>query len=208
MPSSSPWPLIHAERAALAGDLASVAGSAWTTPSLCAGWTVHQTLGHMVATAKMTPLRFIAKFAGSGFRFNAMSAKGVAGECAGTPQDTLAEFRAHANDSTAPPGPVDSWLGETIVHATDIRWPLGLSHDFPVEAVVRVAEFYKNSNALIGAKNRIAGVSLRASDAEWSTGIGPQVAGPLLPLVMAMTGRHAALPHLSGPGLDALTARF
>lgn len=208
MSSSSPWPTIHRERAALADELASVPESDWSTPSLCEGWTVHQILGHMVSTAKMTPPKFIAKFAGSGFRFNAMTAKGVAGETAGTPSETLAELRAHANDSTAPPGPVDSWLGETIVHGTDIRWPLGLSHDFPVEAVVRVATFYKDSNALIGAKSRIAGLSLRATDVEWTTGSGPEVTGPILPLVMAMTGRRAALTHLSGPGLDTLAARF
>jgi uncharacterized protein (TIGR03083 family) len=208
MSSSSPWPIIHRERAALADELASVPEGDWNTPSLCDGWTVHQMLGHMVSTAKMTPPKFIVKFAGSGFRFNAMTAKGVAGETAGTASETLAEFRALANDSTAPPGPVDSWLGETIVHGTDIRWPLGLSHDFPVEAVVRVANFYKNSNTLIGAKTRIAGLGLRATDVEWSTGSGPEVTGPILPLVMAMTGRRAALTQLSGPGLDTLAARF
>lgn len=208
MSSSSPWPTIHAERAALAEDLAGLPESAWNTASLCEHWTVHQILGHMVATAKMTPPRFIAKFAGSGFRFNTMSAKGVAGETAGTPEATLAEFRAHANDSTAPPGPVDSWLGETIVHATDIRWPLGLARDLPVEAVVRVADFYKNSNALIGAKTRIAGLTLRATDTDFSTGSGPEVAGPILALVMGMTGRPAALQHLSGPGVDTLATRF
>jgi uncharacterized protein (TIGR03083 family) len=100
-----PLALIHSERAALADELASVPESAWNTPSLCEGWTVHQALGHMVATAKMTPPRFIVKLASSGFRFNAMAAKGIAGETAGTPVDTLAEFRARSRlDRTARAG--------------------------------------------------------------------------------------------------------
>jgi len=70
-----------------------------------------------------------------------------------------------------------------------------------------VADFYKGSNTLIGAKNRIAGVALRATDTDWSHGSGPEVSGPLLSLVMAMTGRKVALDDLEGPGLEVLRAR-
>jgi hypothetical protein len=37
--ADSPWPVIHAERAALADDLAALALDRWRTPSLCAGWS-------------------------------------------------------------------------------------------------------------------------------------------------------------------------
>ena len=90
-----------------------------------------------------------------------------------------------------PPGPTDTWLGEAIVHAEDIRRPLGIEHQYPTEAVVRVADFYKGSNLLIGSKNRIADLTLRATDTDWSHGTGPEVSGPILSLVMAMTGRKA-----------------
>ena len=208
MNKPSPWATIHREREALADDLMNLPLTSWTEPSLCSGWTVHQVLGHMVATAKMTPVRFVTKLAASGFRFQAMIARDLAAETAGTPERTLAEFRAHAGDSTGPPGPVESWLGETIVHSTDIRWPLGRDHEFPLDVVVRVAAFYSRSNALIGAKSRVSGIGLRATDTTWTTGTGPAVSGPILALVMAMTGRKAALPQLSGAGLDLLTARF
>jgi hypothetical protein len=36
--ADSPWPVIHAERAALADDLAVLALERWMTPSLCTGW--------------------------------------------------------------------------------------------------------------------------------------------------------------------------
>jgi len=205
MPDSGPWSEIHRERAALAGDLADV--DAWSTRSLCHEWTVHDVLGHLVSTATLTPVTFFARLAGSGFRFAAMTTKNIARETADGPSATLARLRAHANDTTGPPGPADSWLGEVVVHGTDIRWPLGLDRAFPAATLIRIAEFYRRSNLLIGAKNRVAGLTLRASDAGWSTGSGPEVSGPMLALVMAMTGREAALERLSGAGLDRLSAR-
>jgi hypothetical protein len=36
------------------------------------------------------------------------------------------------------------------------------------------------------------------AELRWSTGTGPQVSGPLLSLIMAMTGRDAVLSDLSG----------
>lgn len=208
MASGSPWPTIHTERAALAGDLAELTDERWETPSLCAPWTVRQVLAHMTATAKMTPPKFFLQLASAGFRFHQMTAREVAAESSGTPTQGLAEFRAHINDSTSPPGPVDSWLGETIVHAEDIRRPLGIAHQYPAEALMRVADFYRRSNILIGAKSRIDGLSLRATDVDWSTGAGPEVSGPLLSLLLAMTGRPAALAELSGEGLSQLTSRM
>ncbi|MGW4526969.1 maleylpyruvate isomerase family mycothiol-dependent enzyme [Amycolatopsis sp. NPDC004378] len=207
MPGSGPWPEIHRERAALADDLAGLPAETWSTPSLCREWTVHDVLGHLVSTAKLTPPAFFARLAGAGFRFTAMTTKNIARETAAGPEATLAELRAHADDSTGPPGPADSWLGEVVVHGTDIRWPLGLDRAFPTATLVRVAEFYRRSNLLIGAKNRVSGLTLRADDAEWSTGSGPEVTGPMLALVMAMTGREAALERLSGAGLELLSAR-
>jgi uncharacterized protein (TIGR03083 family) len=208
MANPDPWPIIHRERAALATDLAELPADAWATPSLCPDWTVHDVLGHIVATAKMSPLGFVGSLASAGFRFNEMASRNIARETAGGPAHTLDELRAHASDSTSPPGPTDTWLGEIIVHSTDIRWPLGLEHDFPIDAVIRVAEFYRKSNALIGSKRRISGLTLKATDIEWSTGSGPEVRGPILALVMGMTGRRGALPRLEGGGLEAFSARF
>jgi len=208
MPGPSPWPTIHHERAALADDLAGLSAAQWDTASLCTRWSVHQVLGHMTATAKMTPLRFVGKLAGSGFRFTTMTENNVAAETAQGPAATLAEFRRVQDASTAPPGPTDSWLGETIVHAEDIRRPLGIEHTYPTDALTRVAEFYRGSDLLIGAKSRIAGVTLIATDAEWSTGAGPEVTGPIRALVLAMTGRSVLLDDLRGDGVEVLRTRM
>jgi hypothetical protein len=107
----------------------------------------------------------------------------------------------------ATPGPKLSWLGEALVHAEDIRRPLGIAHEYPVASVTAVTEFYASSNVLIGGKNRVAGLTLRATDTEWSHGSGPEVSGPARALMLATTGRASALDELGGPGLETLRAR-
>ena len=201
------WTLIHAEREALAGDLVGLDAGQWQNPSLCEQWTVREVLAHMTSTAAMTPAKFIATFLGSGFNFKSLTSKGVRSELGDSPAETLERFKAQGASRTSPPGPIDSWVGETIVHAEDIRRPLVIAHTYAPAAVRLVADFYVGSNLLIGAKNRIAGVALRATDTDWSHGSGPQVSGPLLSLVMAMTGRKVALDDLEGPGLEVLRSR-
>jgi uncharacterized protein (TIGR03083 family) len=208
MSAASPWPVIHAERAALADDLGRLDDTQWATPSLCSGWTVHDMLGHIVATARLTPPKFFAAFAGSGFNFDKMAAKEVARETAGGPAATLAEYRGVQAATTHPPGPIDAMLGESIIHSEDIRRPLGVAHSYPMESVTRVLDFYTKSNLIVGAKKRIAGLTLRATDTDWATGSGPDVAGPALALLLAMTGRKVALPELSGEGVATLQSRM
>ena len=60
MAANDPWPTIHAERAAVADDLQAPSDAQWTTPSLCADWSVRDVLGHMTATARMTPALVLA----------------------------------------------------------------------------------------------------------------------------------------------------
>ena len=67
-----------------------------------------------------------------------------------------------------------------------------------------MADFYEGSNLLIGSKRRIAGLTLRATDANWSHGTGPEVSGPVLSLVMAMTGRKQTDDDLAGDGVATL----
>ena len=65
--AASPWPVIARERGALADDLSGISDAQWQTPSQCTGWSVHELLAHMLATARMTKGGFLARFAGSGF---------------------------------------------------------------------------------------------------------------------------------------------
>jgi len=201
------WPVIHAERKSLAADLRSLDGDGWARPSLCGGWTVRDVLAHMTSTASMTPPAFFGKMLVSGFRFGTVQEKGIAAHLGQSPAGTLAGFEAVLTSVRHPPGPSATWLGETIVHGEDIRRPLGIAHTYPAEALVQVADFFAGSNLLIGAKRRIGGLALHATDAQWSHGTGPEVAGPMLSLVLAMTGRRAAVDDLSGDGVATLRSR-
>jgi uncharacterized protein (TIGR03083 family) len=201
------WPTIHAERAELAEEVSSLTDEQWDTPSLCAEWSVHDVLAHLLSAAKMTPPRFLVRFAGAGFDFNRFTGKQVAIEGAGGPQATLTAFRAAAPRKTAPPGPKETWLGEAFVHGEDIRRPLGIPHDYPLPEVARTIAFYARSNAIIGGRNRVADVTLKATDTDFSVGSGPLVAGPAISLLLAASGRKVALADLSGPGVEVLRDR-
>ena len=201
------WPAIRLERGALATDLETLDDAAWDTPSLCAGWTVRDVLAHMTATAKISAASFFPKLIGSGFSLSKMGEKDIAVERGASAADALNRFKTIVGSTTHPPGPSDTWLGETIVHAEDIRRSLGMTHQYATDAAVRVADFYKGSNLVIGAKKRIAGLTLRATDADWTHGSGPEVTGPIVALVVAMAGRKAALTDLSGEGVATLSAR-
>jgi uncharacterized protein (TIGR03083 family) len=207
MAKTDGWPVIHAERKALAAELQGVGEEAWGTPSLCSDWTVRDVLAHMTATSKISGASFFPKLIGSGFSLKRMQAKDITRERGSSGSQALDRFRAQIDSTGRPPGPVETMLGEVLVHSQDIRRPLGLPHAYPPEAVVQAADFYKGSNLILGTKRRIAGVTLRATDADWSHGEGPSVEGPMLSLLMAMTGREAALDDLNGEGVAVLRSR-
>jgi uncharacterized protein (TIGR03083 family) len=142
-----------------------------------------------------------------GLQFPEADLDDIAEQMGASPAETLARFAAEIDSSGHPPGPNDSWLGEALVHAEDIRHPLKIQRAYPTECAVQVADFYKGSNLLIGAKKRIDGLTLVATDTDWRHGAGPEVSGPIMSLVLAMTGRKAAMGDLSGPGVQTLEAR-
>lgn len=205
--TESIWPTIHAEREALAHDLADLTPEQWAAQSLCSEWSVHDVLAHLLSAAKMTPVKFFRNYAAAGFKFNDFTAKQVAVEGASGPAATLSSFRGAQRRTTSPPGPKETWLGEAFVHGEDIRRPLGIAHEYPLPEVARTLEFYARSNAIIGGKTRIAGLTLTATDFDVSVGSGPRVEGPVVSLMLAATGRTAALDDLSGPGVEELRSR-
>ncbi|MGO9508854.1 MAG: maleylpyruvate isomerase family mycothiol-dependent enzyme [Mycobacterium sp.] len=205
------WTTIAAERGALADDLAGLTASQWGTRSLCTQWTVRDMVAHMSTTASMSPAKFFLGMAKAGFNFDKFANSGVGQHLGPDPAATLNEFRGLQNSTSAPPGPKTSWLGEVVIHGEDVRRPLGISHTYPSDAVRQVIDFYKGSNMIVGSKKRIAGLALRATDDDWQHGTGDPatalVEGPLLSLLLAMTGRGGACDDLSGPGVPILLSR-
>jgi uncharacterized protein (TIGR03083 family) len=207
MKSGETWKYIHSERAQMAETWATLSSGQWAAQSWCEGWSVQDTAGHIVAAAEQTPVNFYKEMASAGFRFNVFADRGARRLASIGPDELVRRLRARTSTTNHPPAPVMAMLGEIVVHGQDIRRPLGLKHRPPEAALVAVADSWKNSNLLIGAKRRITGLRLRATDAQWQHGDGPDVSGPLLSLILAMTGRTAVQPDLSGEGVTELAAR-
>ncbi|MFD8078758.1 maleylpyruvate isomerase family mycothiol-dependent enzyme [Streptomyces sp. NPDC059718] len=201
------WPLIHAERAALAADLADLTDERWATPSLCTGLTVREVLAHLTAGASLNAVRWMAGVIRCRFDFDKQVAMRLAEQLGTTPAETLERFRQVVPSTTKPPLSAMAMLGETIVHGEDIRRPLGIRHDYPVQVVTQVAEYYQGSDLVVLAKGRIGGLRLVADDGPFATGSGPLVSGPTVALIMATTGRATYCDDLAGPGVELLRNR-
>jgi uncharacterized protein (TIGR03083 family) len=207
MKTSEVWKHIHSERALMVETLTDLPAEAWATPSLCSGWSVQETVGHFLAAAEQTPANFYKELISARFKFDVFTDRAARRLGALDPALLIERLQARTTTTNHPPAPVMAMLGEIVVHGEDIRRPLGISHKAPEDALVAVADSYKKSNLLIGAKRRIAGLRLRASDADWTNGDGPEVTGPLASLVLAMTGRKEALVDLGGEGVATLGGR-
>ena len=97
-------------------------------------------------------------------------------------------------------------LVDGTIHHQDIRRALDRPRVVPPDRLERILPLVP-SNPRLGAGRRIRGLGLRATDVEWAHGDGPEVTGPGEALLLAMTGRPAALADLEGPGLATLAAR-
>lgn len=207
MKSADTWKYIHEERVRLAETLASLTPEQWSANSWCKGWSVKDTAGHVLAAAEQTPLNFFKEIIGAGFKFDVFADRAARRLAMLEPTEIVRRLKARTTTTNRPPAPVMTMLGEIVVHGEDIRRPLGLQHRTPEEALIAVADSWKNSNLLIGAKRRITGLRLHATDAEWSHGDGPEVSGPLSSLVLAMVGRKGSHTDLSGDGVSLLATR-
>jgi uncharacterized protein (TIGR03083 family) len=207
MKPADTWKYIHSERSMMVETWAALSPEQWAAGSWCAGWSVQDVAGHIVAAAEQTPAHFYQELVSAGLRFNVFTDRGARRLAAVGPAELVRRLEARTSTTNHPPAPVMAMLGEIVVHGEDIRRPLGLEHRSPEAALLAVADSWKNSNLLIGAKRRTAGLHLRATDADWAYGDGPEVSGPMVSLVLAMVGRKGAHADLAGEGLAILAQR-
>ncbi len=206
-PATGTWSLIHAERAALAADLAELTGQRWATRSLCDLFTVREVLAHLTAGASLNPVRWMAGVIRCRFDFDRQVAVRLAEHLGATPAETLAAFCRVITSTTKPPLPIVAMLGETIVHGEDIRRPLGIERDYPVTTLTTAADYYQGSDMPVLSRGRVRGLHLTATDGPFAAGAGPRVSGTTLALVMAMAGRAGYCDELDGDGVAILRER-
>jgi uncharacterized protein (TIGR03083 family) len=201
------WTMIHAERARSADMLESLTPEQWDVASLCEGWNVHLVAAHMMIAGEQTTGKFTKDLLASGFRFNVMMDRVARRAGHLSPQEIIARLRARTTTTNKPPAATMAMLGEVVVHGNDIRQPLGIADDTSSAAKLACLDMFKKANFPLATKKTIAGLRLRATDADWTYGSGPEVAGPMVALVMAMATRPL-LDSLSGDGVETLRSRL
>lgn len=200
--------LTHQARRDLAADLAGLAETDWTRPTLCSDWDVEHVVAHLTAAASTTQLGWLRSIVLSGFRPAVHNQRRLREHLGKDPAETMARFQAVIDSDVAASKDLPAYLGEVLVHSEDIRHPLGISTPVDIDAATQVADFYVSRDFAVNSKTVAAGLHLRATDGGFDHGQGPEVAGPTLALLMTMAGRQSHLEQLTGDGVPVMAARL
>jgi uncharacterized protein (TIGR03083 family) len=198
-------------RLLMAEVLAGLTEEQWERPTLCDGWTVRTMAGHLRQPAHYGFARFaLVALRHRGDTDRAVDA--IARRLARAPrEEILDDLRRHAADEQDPPrvGPMGPFA-DTCLHLRDVARPLGLPVDVPQEHWVALLDYLVSQEAApaLVPRGRVEGLRLAATDADWRAGDGPEVSGPVEALALAVTGRPAALPDLTGDGVTHLAVRI
>ena len=209
MSTEEGWRVVARQRLAMADMLAGLSEADWEQPSLCAGWRVRDVAAHVtlipIAPSAGSLLVDFAKARGNYARFNTVASQRRA---ARTPSQLVQDLRTTA-ETRSVPWPVNpaNVMWDILVHAQDIALPLGIDFPTPPDAgaaaATRIWELRWPFS--FGAKRRLGAFRLTATDADWTMGTGPEVAGPIAAILLLLTGRTtAATPLLTGNGVRSL----
>jgi uncharacterized protein (TIGR03083 family) len=206
------WQVIDAQRRSLADLLDDLSDDEWRRPSLCTGWTVRDVAAHLTLQQLGVGdvITMMAHWSGNLDRTIQHAARRRA--AALPTEEIIAEIRGMVGSRRHSIGVTHlETLTDILVHAQDIAIPLGRRHDMPPQAAAIAATRVLSMRwppPLLPSARKVAGFRLTATDTSWSAGEGRQVDGPIAALLLVCTGRPAALPQLSGPGVPDLTARL
>ncbi len=201
------WIDVHDERESLLGLLETLTPFEWNMQSLCAEWRVRDVVGHLISETTMSIPKLIVGTVGSGLRINKFIAADACRKGSSTEPELIDAFRAVVPTRTHLPGLSSmSMLEGIIIHSLDIRRPLHRGHTIPESRMVLVASDLLSSRFFVGQK-LFAGLRVMATDADWSSGEGKEVNGPIEAFVLAMSGRVAGLDDLQGEGMDSVRQR-
>jgi uncharacterized protein (TIGR03083 family) len=198
--------LLLDERRDIRDFLAGLGPEDWRAATLCGDWTVLDVAAHLssflgvsrVGLAKRV-LRFGAGTDGANTRSTAAWASKGAPEVASgfdSPHYGLGHFN---------PG----WaLFEAVVHHQDMRRGLGRPRQVEHGRLRVALSVILHQPTGTGALRRRRVATFRATDMDWSTGRGPEVAGPGEAVLMTLAGRRPALDDLGGEGWTRVSRTF
>jgi uncharacterized protein (TIGR03083 family) len=195
---------------ALARLLEGLSDDEWEQPSLCAGWRVCDVAAH-VSLCALPPspgsmLVDLIRAHGNMHQLNTLVSRRRAERA---PEQLIADLRQHAGSRKIPVvSDQRNGLFDVLVHVQDIAIPLGIELAMPVVPAAAGATRVWSMGWPFWARRRLRGLRLRATDTDWSAGAGAELRGPIRMLLLLLTGRTTtALPHLSGPGVQAIIER-
>jgi uncharacterized protein (TIGR03083 family) len=182
------WRRVDEQRIGLAGLLEGLTAEQWTAPSLCDGWQVRDVAAHLTHS-HMHPVRAIVEAARSGFRFDSMIQR-LGREDPRSQAEIAIALRGMAGSRKRVPGTsVQQPLIELLVHGQDIAVPLGIDWPMPLDAAREAAQKLSGMTFPLSGQQRLAGVRLVATDAEFAAGEGREVQVLIGDIVMVLAGR-------------------
>ncbi|BCB78167.1 maleylpyruvate isomerase family mycothiol-dependent enzyme [Phytohabitans flavus] len=203
------WRAVERERYAVIGLLEDLTPEEWERPSLCTGWRVREVAAHLTMQNNIGPLNPLGDVIRALGNFNRMTDATARRRAAAPPERIVADLRAIAGSRRLGIGmnPRDALL-DTLTHGQDIAIPLGRSHPMPLQPTRTAAERVWVMGFPFGAKRRLRGFRLTATDVDWARGDGMEVRGPIGALLLVVAGRTAAgLAGCTGDGVDELRHR-
>ena len=178
----------------------------WTTETLCAGWTAHDVLAHLVWHTEVTITSLARSMASARFNFAKPADRAATELAIRPPQQLLTQLRDRADQKSSIPGAPQEGSGtDTAIHTQDVRRALGLGGELGPDTVVTALDFMTtNRNAKYVMNPKVNdGLRLSATDVSWTYGTGALVEGPGEVIMMSLSGRPT-LSELSGEGVQQL----
>jgi uncharacterized protein (TIGR03083 family) len=204
------WRTVEQERLGLADLLADLPAADWSGPTLCDGWTVKELAAHLTAAPRYTLTSMLSDVVRARGNFDRMMRDAAVRHAASrTPEQLVGELRAVAASRRHPPVvSATEPLLDVLVHGQDLAIPLGRPREMPLEAARVATARAWTVGFPFHTPRKLRGLRFVATDADWSTGEGPEVRAPIAALLLLATGRPAALPRLDGPGAAEVRARL
>ena len=164
--------------------------------------------GPRVQLRHLSSVALVRRFVASRLNGDRVNALGVAAYADDSTDELLALVKNHLQPRGLPAGFGGRIaLTDGLIHYQDIRRALGIPRDVPIDRLRAALQFAPKAPP-IKAAQRIRGLRLTATDVDWTTEKGPPVEGSGEALLMALAGRPAALPELSGRGVQTLAERI
>ncbi len=200
--------LYTGERDHLVADLRGLSSDQWTTASLCAGWSVRDLTAHLLMPYELSVPGLLRRIIPARFSFDRLADRWARADRRTGPQ-LVAALGATTAAGFAVPGAGElAPLSHLVIHAQDVRQPLGLPARDGCGAAVRVLEDITQGRHSVGERI-LAGLRFVATDIDWATGdSGPTVKGPSAVLISALNGRAGSAAALDGDGVAELRNRL